>query len=120
LRISGGAVRHLVTGLAPGTSYTVKLRAKGDGSSVDVRTQESLAAPSLGSVAIAPPDGENVWRDYQLTFTTNPEGEGSTSVALYLVDASPGPRSSRPCALFAGGETCFDDIGIFRTGDLEG
>jgi len=109
------------------------LRAMGDGSRVHVKTHGAVTyAPTLGSVAIAPPNADNVWRDYELTFTTTASGNGSTSVVLYVIDADTGnrndddvvdeddavPASDRSCAIYAAGESCLDDIGIFETADL--
>lgn len=133
LRISSGAVGHVVTGLTPDTQYTVKLRAKGSGSTVSVKAHDDvLWAPVLGSITIEPPNSDNVWRDYELRFTTGASGEGSTSVALFVADANMAdstgdgvvnaldavPASSRYCAIYTAGETCLDDIGIFEVSDV--
>ena len=123
LRLSSGAVKHVITGLAPDTQYRVRLQAKGDGSTVEVRAGDAIVdAPVLGSVAVAPPNGDNVWRDYTFTFTTAASGEGSDSVVLFLKDAdmtgAAVPASIRPCAIYAAGESCFDDIGVFRVSDV--
>ncbi|MGH9184266.1 MAG: glycoside hydrolase family 16 protein, partial [Acidimicrobiales bacterium] len=121
-RISSGAMKHVITGLTPSTEYRVRLKAKGDGSTVQVRTHDHIIeAPVMGSVAITPPNTENVWRDYTFTFTTLASGNGSTSVVLYLVDDLGGGAiapSARPCSIYAAGESCFDDIGIFRLSDV--
>lgn len=133
MRISSGIVQHPITGLTPNTQYTVRLRAKGSGSTVQVRTHANVVfAPILGSVAISPPNADNVWRDYELTFSTTASGNGSTSVVLYVVDADTGdrngdgvtngldavPASSRYCAVYAAGESCLDDVGVFESADL--
>ena len=119
LRISEGAAEHSITGLAPSTQYKVKLRAKGDGSKVQVKPYDDiLSAPVLGQVLITPPNSDNVWRDYELTFTTNATGNGSTSVMLYLVDTTASGESTWECAIFATSETCFDDIGVFKASDV--
>jgi hypothetical protein len=119
----------LITGLTPSTTYKVKFRAKGGpradghgGASLQVRDHDDfLGATTMASVVVTPPNNDNVWRDYSLTFTTNASGNGSTSVALYLVDDDLGSvngPSSLPCAVFAAGETCFDDIGVFKSSDV--
>ena len=133
MRISSGAVGSEVTGLTPNTQYKVKLRAKGSGSTVSVKTRDDLLwAPVLGSVTIAPPNADNVWRDYELRFTTAASGQGSTSVFLFVLDANMAdrngdglvnaadavPASSRYCAIYSAGETCLDDIGIFKVSDV--
>jgi hypothetical protein len=136
LRISSGAVRFdagkdgtgadlpdLITGLTPSTTYKVKFRAKGSGSTVSVKaTNDIVFGTVLGSRAITPPDSTNVWRDYEFTFTTNASGDGSTSVALFVVDADTSggavAPSSRPCAQFATGESCLDDLGVFKSTDV--
>ncbi|HMG43444.1 MAG TPA: glycoside hydrolase family 16 protein [Acidimicrobiales bacterium] len=123
LRLSSGAAKHSITGLTPGTEYRVRLRAKGSGSTVEVRSGDAIVeAPVLGAADIAPPNGDNVWRDYTFTFTTAASGEGSTSVVLFMKDADLAgaavPGSTWPCAQYMAGETCFDDVGVFEVADV--
>ncbi|HEY8544456.1 MAG TPA: family 16 glycosylhydrolase [Acidimicrobiales bacterium] len=123
LRLSSGAVKHAITGLTPNTEYRVRLRAKGNGATVGIRSHDDLlGSTTLGQVAIAPPNTDNVWRDYTFTFRTTAGGEGSTSVVLLIQDdnmTGPAePATARACAVFAAGETCYDDIGIFKVADV--
>jgi hypothetical protein len=123
LRLTSGAVKHPITGLQPGTTYRVRLRAKGSGSSVSVRTHDDvLGSGTLGMVRITPPNQDNVWRDYTFTFTTAASGPGSTDVALLVMDDNmTGPAEEgtlRACALFAAGESCFDDFAVMRLADV--
>lgn len=123
LRLSSGAVKHPITGLTPGTTYRVVLRAKGNGSTLSVRSHDDvLGSTTLGQVRLAPPNNDNVWRDHTFTFTTTESGPGSDSVELMILDDNmTGPAEDgtpRACAVFAAGESCYDDIGVFELADV--
>jgi hypothetical protein len=131
LRLSAGVagVSELITGLTPNTDYVFRFRAKGNGATVNVKAfWNAITAPTMqdgsgnpASVAIAPPDSSNVWRDYSIAFRTNASGDGSTSVALFIGHTGPAfvlPVTYRPCALFHPGEACFDDVGLCKASDV--
>jgi beta-glucanase (GH16 family) len=123
LRLSSGAVKHPITGLTPGTEYRVRLRAKGNGAVVSARSHDDIfGSATLGQARIAPPDEDNVWRDYTFTFRTADTGPGSDSVVLLIADDNmTGPAEDgtpRACSVFAAGESCYDDIGVFEVADV--
>lgn len=137
MRISSGAVGYRVTGLTPGTSYTVRANALGDGS-----TLKAVANNYSGCTDTDPATGcVRAWGSNQgsqainntggwgsvpsFTFTPVADVAGTTEnesdVWIFIVDASSGaavPASSAACTNYAAGESCVDDIGVFRTADL--
>jgi hypothetical protein len=128
LRISSGIAGYKITGLTAGQSYTVRANARGSGSSLRA-VANTVDSPwswgqQRGSVTI----NSSTWAAApDLTFTALPDdpstpnrNETDTWIAVWDDDtgASPVAASSEPCATYTAGETCVDDLGLFRTGDI--
>ena len=143
LRISSGEVAYRVRGLTPGTDYVVQATALGTGSRliatandytgcVDDDPDSSSDPPGaaciqswgtdIASVAVS----SSTWaatRD--LVFTPVADDAGTpgneSDVWIFVADDDTGavvPASAEPCQAAAPGETCIDDIGVFRASDV--
>jgi hypothetical protein len=134
LRFGYGVVAFQVKGLAPSTSYRLNLSALGTGSTVAVRNSANIFAGSTldyqGTPAQAtvnspwtgnPPA---TWPTYDVTFTTGTDDPGTPNVNevdnvwIVLTDGTAAPNSSNPCVTYVDGESCFDDLGVFKLADL--
>jgi len=131
MRISSGIVGLKVTGLTAGVNYVLQANAIGDGSTLKVLADDGGSIPAWGTLRGQVTINSHTWAPTpNLTFTAP---AGDPEVWIFVVDAQPEgipdgpdpgtepdvvPASDRACALFAAGETCIDDIGLFEAADL--
>ena len=137
LRVSSGIVGYKVTGLTPGVRYVIQANALGDGSALKAVAGNgawgSTPVPRWGTVLGEVPIAAQEWAPTtNLFFTPIADDPGTSTlnesdVWIFVWDAQdpdvapnppPVPASDRACALYAAGETCIDDIGVFRASDL--
>lgn len=131
LRINRGVTIYKVTGLTPGEGYVAGAEALGDGSRLQVLANDGIWGGTpvpvfgtvLGEVVI---DSETWAPTGGVVFTPMADDPGTpmddSEVWIAVRDddntEDPVPQGDWPCALFYPGETCIDDIGLFRASDL--
>lgn len=129
LRFANGVVSYRITGLAANTDYRLSLSALGTGSTVAVRDTDNVFAGNdlqyQGSPSVAtinspwtgyPP---TTWPTYNVTFNSGANGD---NIYIVLIDGDATGAAvdsdDQPCTIHEAGETCFDDLGVFKLTDL--
>lgn len=144
IRVSSGLVGYRVRGLQAGVPHVVQANAIGDGSTLRAVAYDHAGCvdddpddpddpagatcvagwgTALGSVTI----NSTTWAATpDLVFTPLADDPGTpgfeNDVWIFVWDANTSggavAPSSEPCAVYAAGETCVDDIGVFVAGDV--